>query len=654
MHRNIFSPFGFMLIALALSIGAEPARGQTMSFLRQFTTPGIDRATALAADASGIYVVGNRPSPQGSPGRGGVRKYDPLGNELWTQEFTAPTPEGTRLIGAASDASGVYVLGVVGDSARVVVRKYSADGTELWTRQLEFSAPGGVAVDASGVYVAGRDFPPNSTYLRKYSPEVAMLWTSQFGNPQSIENPYGVAVDATGVYMLLITGPSGELVMRKYDAQGNHLWTRPLEMLIGSPGTGIASDPTGVYVVSGYRSGEYSFRKYDAGGNELWTRQLDKISAFVNGRYLGGIYPSGVTADATGVYIAGYKTFARALSGQCASSSGGDSFVIGYDRDGAELWTREFGTPDAAWISGVTVNDSGVYVVGSEGTAQVRDDLEHFDAFVPAIPTHGAFLAKFEKTTAVVMGSGPRIFPGCVVNAASYIGGGVAPGEIVTIFGSAMGPPQLVPLRRTEDRRLATTLADTRILFNGAPAPLVYVSEKQCSVIVPYAVASQSSVDVQVEYNGVRSEAVTMAALTSRPGIFSLDGSGQGQGAILNEDGTFNSPSNPARRGSVITLYATGGGEAAPGVEDGQILSDVLPRTSLPVSVFFDLTNNEFQVPSKLGEVLYAGGVSGSVAGLLQLNVRVPANAVATGNAVPFILIIGSHWTVYQATIALR
>ena len=52
-------------------------------------------------------------------------------------------------------------------------------------------------------------------------------------------------------------------------------------------------------------------------------------------------------------------------------------------------------------------------------------------------------------------------------------------------------------------------------------------------------------------------------------------------------------------------------------------------------------------------EVLYAGGVSGSVAGLLQVNVRVPANAVAAGS-VPFVLIIGSHWTVYQATIALR
>jgi uncharacterized protein (TIGR03437 family) len=142
--------------------------------------------------------------------------------------------------------------------------------------------------------------------------------------------------------------------------------------------------------------------------------------------------------------------------------------------------------------------------------------------------------------------------------------------------------------------------------------------------------------------------------LPSRPGIFSLDGSGYGQSLILNEDGSANSPANPAPRGSIITLYATGGGETASGVEDGQLLGNILPQTSLPVSVFFDLGNNEFQVPSKLGEVLYAGGVSGLVAGLLQIDVRVSANAVATGNAVPFALFIGSQWTVYQATVALR
>jgi uncharacterized protein (TIGR03437 family) len=224
---------------------------------------------------------------------------------------------------------------------------------------------------------------------------------------------------------------------------------------------------------------------------------------------------------------------------------------------------------------------------------------------------------------------------------------------MVTIFGSTMGPSELVPLRLTEDRRLASTLAETRVLFNDMPAPLVHVSDKQITAIVPYAVAGRSSVDVQVEYRGVRSEAVTMPVLPSRPGIFTLDGTGQGQGAILNEDGSLNSASNPARRGSVISIWATGGGEAAPGLVDGQLVSDIRPSTSLPVSVFFDLGHYP-PVPQKQGEVVYAGGVPGSVAGLLQLNVRVPVDAVDTGPAVPFALFIGSQWTVFQATVALR
>jgi uncharacterized protein (TIGR03437 family) len=241
-----------------------------------------------------------------------------------------------------------------------------------------------------------------------------------------------------------------------------------------------------------------------------------------------------------------------------------------------------------------------------------------------------------------------------VVNAASYVGGGVTPGEIVTIFGSALGPTESVQKALNETGTLPTNLADTRILFNGVPAPLLYVSSKQSSAMVPYGAAGRTSVDVQVEYQGVRSDVMTLPVLESRPGIFTLDGSGEGQGAILNEDGTINSPSNPAQRGSVVTLYGTGGGEAYPGVESGQIVGTVLPQTTLPVSVYFDLGNNEYLVQAKKAEVLYAGGVRGSITGLLQINVRVPSNAEVTGAAVPFALFIGSHWTVFQATMALR
>src|SRR5262249_45611300 len=191
----------FSLIALGLAIGIRPMPGQTMSFFRQFTTPEMDRATAVAVDASGIYVIGNRPASQGGPGSAGVRKYDSRGNELWTREFSVPTGARVTLSAAAADATGFYVLGFDATTGQGVLRKYSPGGGEVWTRQLEFVAPRGLAVDAGGVYVAGRGFPSNPSYLRKYNADGTELWTSRFGDRNNVHNPQDVAVDATGVYM---------------------------------------------------------------------------------------------------------------------------------------------------------------------------------------------------------------------------------------------------------------------------------------------------------------------------------------------------------------------------------------------------------------------------------------------------------------------
>ena len=175
--------------------------------------------------------------------------------------------------------------------------------------------------------------------------------------------------------------------------------------------------------------------------------------------------------DQTGLYVAGDSEFA--LHGQCKAGSG-DSFVRKYDLDGKEQWTRQFGTSGREFLTAVAVDATGIFVSGT----------------IRGGPIHGTvFLTKLEKTQSAVPAARPHIWQECVVNAASYAGGGLAPGEIVTIFGQAMGPAELTTLRLAEDGRLATTLSDTRILFNGIPAPLIYVSATQSSAIVPYAAA---------------------------------------------------------------------------------------------------------------------------------------------------------------------
>ena len=117
----------------------------------------------------------------------------------------------------------------------------------------------------------------------------------------------------------------------------------------------------------------------------------------------------------------------------------------------------------------------------------------------------------------------------------------------------------MTPLSKGEDGRLATTLAGSRILFNSVAAPLLYVSATESSAIVPYAAAEKSTVAVEAEYLGSRSEPLTLPVTPSHPGIFTHDVAGLGRGAILNEDGTVNSVGNPAH-GVRRSDYVTGEG----------------------------------------------------------------------------------------------
>ena len=233
-----------------------------------------------------------------------------------------------------------------------------------------------------------------------------------------------------------------------------------------------------------------------------------------------------------------------------------------------------------------------------------------------------------------------------VVNAASLAAGPVAPGEIVTLFGSGIGPAVPATLQLTADGRfLTTTLAETQVLFDDAPAPLTYVSDTQVNAIVPYALAGKSTTQLQVEYQGLRSKPVTLKVAEAAPALFTQSASGSGPGAILNQDYTLNSASNPAAKGSVVMLFATGEGQTNPPGVDGKITAEPLPKPRLPVSV--RIGGVDVQVP------LYVGAAPGSVAGLVQVNVRVPNN-VTSGNAVPVLLRVGNFESPAQVTMAVK
>jgi len=609
------------------------ALAQDVAFFREYGAG--EQPSELVTDGTAYYVVGGAlPSYSAIPGvavPGFLRKLDAAGNEIWVRRFS-PSTLVLRRYGVAVYSSAVYVAGYIGGDfstrtgARAFLRKYDASGSELWTREFgsdRDTAAYGVAADSTGVYVAGEggaldsaDAPVNGagTFVRKYDHSGQQLWTRQITFGLGFAN--GIAVDGGRVY---VVGASRDgNAIRSYNSDGAEGWTTAIGSGIDFD-SALAADSSGVYLAC---SGILT--KYGLDGARIWQAKY----ADAGGRVVVG--PSGV-------YVTGNSW--RPLPGRCVYGRG-DAIVRQYDRDGHLIWTRVFGTPGADWGSGLAVSGGAVYISGW---------VQHADS----LPGPSSFFARLDENAVPADGS-PRILWDCVANAGSYEASAVSPGEIVVIMGSSIGPQQLVPLR-IENRRVAALLAEARVLFNGIAAPILYASEKQISAIVPAAVASASSVDVQVEYRGVRSNVVTLPVVNVRPGIFTADGSGLGQVAALNEDGSVNSPANPAARGSIISLFLTGAGLTVPQLDDSELTGSILPRLqAADVEVLLSLEAPFDDADAVVAGVLYAGAAPGSVQGLVQLNVRIPQSA-AVGEAVPVYVDINRRSSVQPGvTVALR
>ncbi|HXK03391.1 MAG TPA: hypothetical protein VMS37_13375, partial [Verrucomicrobiae bacterium] len=180
--------------------------------------------------------------------------------------------------------------------------------------------------------------------------------------------------------------------------------------------------------------------------------------------------------------------------------------------------------------------------------------------------------------------------------------------------------------------------------FDGIAAPMIYTSSGQISAVVPFGLQGRGDTQVQVEFNGTRSAAVDIPVAATVPGIFSSDASGKGPGAILNQNFSVNSASNPAAAGSAIMIYLTGAGTMQSRVTDG-----ALAPTTLGIS--------EQDVTVNIGGIavtpLYAGAAPGIIQGAIQINAVIPVG-VARGNAVPVEVTIGGANSPAGVTVAIR
>ncbi|HXM42134.1 MAG TPA: hypothetical protein VN924_12835 [Bryobacteraceae bacterium] len=239
----------------------------------------------------------------------------------------------------------------------------------------------------------------------------------------------------------------------------------------------------------------------------------------------------------------------------------------------------------------------------------------------------------------------PALTAGGVANAASYAPGAVAPGEIVSLFGSAVGPPTPAPLALTNPLLVANSLEGVHVLFDGVPAPVLFASAGQINVVIPYAVAGESATQVQVEYLGSLSAPISLPVAATAPGIFTLNASGTGPGAILNAaDESVNSEANPAAPGDWVSIFATGAGATTPAGVDGLLATgpSYPPNAQVTVSIG--------GLPCQLN---YEGAAPGLVSGVVQINAQVPAG-LAPSSSIPVQLTIGTASSQSGVTLAVR
>ncbi|MEB2362960.1 MAG: SBBP repeat-containing protein [Bryobacteraceae bacterium] len=222
----------------------------------------------------------------------------------------------------------------------------------------------------------------------------------------------------------------------------------------------------------------------------------------------------------------------------------------------------------------------------------------------------------------------PQIL-GIASAAGSRTAAAVSPGELVSLYGVALGPGEPRLLELFEGWRVTTELGGAQVLFDGIPAPLLYAQRDQINTVVPFEMAGRESVSIQVRTaTAGMTPAFQVTIAEATPELFRdpPDTTNTGFFSALNQDGTLNSFRNAAARGTIIALFGTGAGRLEPTPENGVLAAEPLSRAALPVRV---LMNGQPR------EILYAGAAPTLVAGMLQVNARVPEGLSAASGVQP-------------------
>jgi len=472
--------------------------------------------------------------------------------------------------------------------------------------------------------------------------------------------PVGVVEDASGNVLILEAdriqevGTDGRI--RTVLGNGSHAQTPdglpPTETGLVSP-HGLCIDQAGaVYVADAHR-----ILKWPAGGvvttvagNGLPGAAGDGARATLAQLW----WPHGCAVDSSGnLYIADTdNNRIRKVDASGMISTAAGNGVAAFAGDESAATAGSLNLP-----AGVTADDNGDIFISDTGNNRIRqvtpDGLIHTIGGTGSAAYGGdggaALNAQVYGPAGILLdGSGDLYFadtgnnrvrmmlpngviepppvvvapPLAVANAASLVAGPVAPGELISITGSGLGPQSGVGGTYDASGLLANQLAGAEVRFDGLPAPLLYAQASQINAQVPYTVSGNGTTHMEVFYQGQSAGALDLPVTPTAPAVFST---------VVHQDGTFNSQTNPAGHGTFLTFYATGDG-----LEYGPDLAGLPAAVPYPYPVF----PVSVTLAGMTAEVTYAGSAPGLV-GILQVNALVPGSFVPSG-AVPLVLTVGT------------
>ncbi len=386
----------------------------------------------------------------------------------------------------------------------------------------ELSAPRAIAIDSSNnLYIADS----GNNEVRKITPAGTI---STIAN--QLNNPTSVAVDTQGSVYIADSGNS-RIVQVTVSGTAN-----TFAKLVGV--LAVAVDPSGNIVA--------------ADSTQIWSVASNGALTSLVG---GLTSPNGLAYASDGtLFIA--DTGANVIrqfntSSELTAIAG--TGTAGFSGDGASALAAQLNAP-----AGIAIGANGTLLIADTGNNRIR-------SLTPAA-------VAAELTTV------------SLVNAASLLTGPIAPGEIVTVFGSGFDA------------------SNTQLLFNGQVATLFYASATQINALAPSTLAPGSSATLSVVVDGAPVAGSSVSIVSAALGIFTTNATGQA--AAINQDGSVNSASNPAPRGSVVSIYATGQGSG---------------------SATATLTIGGYNAP-----LLYAGPAPG-YSGLMQINAQIPGGFLPPG-----------------------